>query len=74
MDEFDLNQMRFEIDNVSLKNTAVSFTQTKSVPETEDVNESPKPYISIGKLSLEKVKGTFESVPNKLFALSLIHI
>jgi len=68
MDEFDLNQMRFEIDNVALKNTAVSFTQTKSVPEIEDLNESPKPYISIGKLSLEKVKGTFESVPNKLFA------
>jgi hypothetical protein len=68
MNEFDLNQMRFEIDDVALKNTKVTFLQTKSVPETEDVNETPKPYISIGKLSLEDVEGTFESVPNKLFA------
>lgn len=65
IDEFDLEQMIFKIDEVALKNTRISYYQTKPLPETKDSEtDSPLPYLVLNELSLENVSAIYKSDPD----------
>ena len=71
-DKLDLETMRFELDQVDLRNTTASYKQTKPFVETIDTTESVLPYLVINSFTLNTVKANYNSLPDSLQANLLI--
>lgn len=73
VDAFDLDKMIFKVDEVTLKNTRLQYTQNKPLPETEDtLATTPLPFIGLNTLVLENVKAAYTSVPDGMNASATI--
>jgi hypothetical protein len=63
----DLEKMKFQVAEIALENTKVSYIQTKpSAPS--DTTESTLPYLSLDNLKLKNVIAHYKSVPDELIA------
>src|SRR5699024_337399 len=72
---FDLENSRFEVAELALENTSLSYEQTKSLPEnnsekTEDTDttETSLPFLSVDELSLKNVSVHYKSAPDGMQA------
>mgnify|MGYP003629615785 FL=1 len=72
MRKTDLETMRFEVGNVFLTDTRISYKQTKLLPVSEDTTEVPMPYIKIKQLKLNKVVVDYNSIPDGIQAYASI--
>src|SRR5699024_9764912 len=75
--DLDLNEMRYEIDQISLKNTQLSYVQTKAFAEDKpedkgtepgDTTASVLPFLRIGKIKLSHVTAYYKSEPDGIEA------
>ncbi|QWX84969.1 translocation/assembly module TamB domain-containing protein [Cellulophaga sp. HaHaR_3_176] len=64
VDEIDLENMHFEVDDLTLQNTNIKYKQTKAFPVTNDSTESKLPFISIDNLNIKEVFATYNSIPD----------
>src|SRR5699024_4799758 len=66
-ENFDLEKMRFDISEIDLKNTSLSYIQTKpSPPETvEDTAATALPFLSVDNLKLQNVTLHYKSAPDE---------
>ncbi len=72
-DDLNLEKMRFELDDILLKNTRVKVVQFLSPPPIpEDTSASPLPYISFNKIALRNIELSYQSVPDSLDARARI--
>ena len=62
----DVEQMRFDINNVTLKDGTVKYSQTKAIATTEE--EIPLPFIAIQNLDIKNTRVFYTSVPEYLDA------
>lgn len=68
-ENFDLETMRFEISEIALRNTTLSYTQTKPSPQTqEDTAATVLPFLSVDNLKLQNVTLHYNSVPDEISA------
>lgn len=71
MNKFSLNPMIFDIDELSLKNTAGSYIQTKELSDSEtpdeEENESTLPFIRVSELLIESVILSYHSPPTAMY-------
>lgn len=68
MDEMDLSQMKFYVDELAVKNTKGLFEITAAIPETPDTTASgPLPDISLNRISLNNVDFGFHNKPDSSF-------
>ncbi|PWH87207.1 translocation/assembly module TamB domain-containing protein [Brumimicrobium oceani] len=63
----DLEEMKFQVAEMALENTKVSYIQTKASAPS-DTTESTLPYLSLDNLKLKNVSAHYESVPDSMFA------
>jgi hypothetical protein len=68
MDKLDLDNMHYEIDDFTLRNSDINYKQTKPFITTEDTTSTQLPYIEIGDFNLDNVKANYNSVPDKQVA------
>ncbi len=68
IDEFDLENMRFEVDDIILFDTDLVYNQTRPFPVTEDTTETQLPYVSIENFELKNVNTTYSSISDSLVA------
>lgn len=70
MDDFDLDAMRFHIDELLLEETRVSYKQTKPLSPTTDTTSSTStlPKIIIDDLKIENLYLAYESIPDRMKA------
>ncbi|MUH35582.1 translocation/assembly module TamB [Zobellia amurskyensis] len=66
-DETDLEQLRFELDELKLSNTDIFYKQTKPFI-SEDTTETTLPYFAVDFLQLQNVKADYSSVPDSISA------
>ncbi len=64
----DLNALRFELDELSLADTEITYTQTKPFVAETDTTEPTLPVISINELTLDNVSINYHSLPDGLLA------
>ncbi len=69
-DDIDLEKMRFEVDEITLKNTSISYVLTQATPpkETDTTSVTNLPFFRLGKLQLENVNLHYQSVPDGMIA------
>lgn len=59
----DLNEMRFEAKALDIKNTKLSFIQTKAMEETPDTSDAALPFLSLDRLTFTNVRAFYQSAP-----------
>ncbi|NVN17990.1 translocation/assembly module TamB [Muricauda sp. HICW] len=64
--EFDLDEMNFGIDDFVLKDSQLSYEQTRTPPTSDDTSTSTPPKISIDGIQLEKVELVYNSDPDDI--------
>ncbi|TDT46805.1 uncharacterized protein DUF490 [Maribacter spongiicola] len=64
--EFDLEKMKFSLDELNLKNTQFSYNQTHPFPITEDTTSTVLPFIQLEDFKIENVAITYNSQPDGL--------
>ncbi len=66
INDFDLEKMRFAIDNVDLDQTHFVYQQTKLAPQTsEDTTATQLPFVHIESFNVSHVSLDYKSVPTK---------
>ncbi|WP_041557795.1 translocation/assembly module TamB domain-containing protein [Cellulophaga algicola] len=68
LEEFDLENMDFDVDNFELNNTTITYKQTKEFPVTEETTDTQLPHVSIRKFKLEHVTTRYNSIPDQIVA------
>lgn len=68
-DNFDLEKMKFEVAELTLKDTRIIYEQSKPFPPSTDTTASELPYLSLGNLSLKNVYAHYKSVPDGIDAV-----
>ena len=68
--EIDLEKMKFEVAELSIKNTIASFEQTTVMPPSKpkEPSESPLPILSVDHLELKNVIAQYKSIPDSMVA------
>ncbi|WP_019039299.1 translocation/assembly module TamB domain-containing protein [Psychroflexus tropicus] len=64
----DLQNSKFDLDQIHLKNTTLNYTQSATTAPEENSEESLLPWILIEDLSLTDVTVNYESIPDKTTA------
>ena len=64
--EFDLEKMKFSIDEFSLHNTRFSYLQTHPFPKREDTTSTVLPFIEVDEFSIHKLLVNYNSKPDGL--------
>ncbi|WP_423997509.1 translocation/assembly module TamB domain-containing protein [Maribacter sp. IgM3_T14_3] len=59
--EFDLERMKFSLDDLNLKNTEFTYNQTHPFPITEDTTSAVLPFIQLEDFKVENVAITYNS-------------
>lgn len=67
VDGFDLEKMKFSVENADLSDANIVFTQKKPLPESPD-STNILPIVKIGELTLNNVKAFYDSDPDKIKA------
>src|SRR5699024_797312 len=65
---FDLEKMRFAISEIALKNTNLSYIQTKPVPPETEEDTAAFPFLSVDNLKLDDVSLQYKSIPDGMTA------
>jgi len=65
-EEIDLQNMKFHIAEVNLKNTSVTFNQNKEAPPSEEEDTTKLPWILVDDLSISNVKINYNSRPQSI--------
>lgn len=76
MNKLNLDQLLFDIDELTLKNTVVFYEQTQLNEGTDTANVDTTailPTIRINELNLYQVQAIYHSPPTNLYASSTIH-
>tara|TARA_R110000850_G_scaffold80862_1_gene173488 strand:- start:27106 stop:32157 length:5052 start_codon:yes stop_codon:yes gene_type:complete len=68
VDEMDLESFRFHVNDLTIENTDIQYTQNKPFPESEDSDESPLPYIIVDNLQLKNITANYNAVPDGITA------
>lgn len=68
IDVLDIEKMHFEVDDLALRNATIAYKQTKPFPIAEDTIATTQPYVSVNDFTLDNVKATYNSLPDKLLA------
>lgn len=68
MDAFDLETMRFEIEEITVSDTNINYNQNKPFPIADDTTDTQLPYMSIENFVLENINTTYNSVPDSILA------
>ena len=68
MRKTNLEEMQFEIGDVYLANTQVTYKQTKPFPVSEDTTAAPMPLIKVNKLTINNVRVDYLSIPDGISA------
>ncbi|MBU2948840.1 translocation/assembly module TamB domain-containing protein [Zobellia uliginosa] len=66
-DETDLEKLRFELDELILSNTNISYRQTKPFVST-DTTMATMPYFTVSSLQFRNVQADYESIPDEISA------
>ncbi|GLB49257.1 translocation/assembly module TamB domain-containing protein [Neptunitalea lumnitzerae] len=66
MDSFDLDNMKFIIDQLSISNSNIVYQQNKELPTTEPESDSPLPYLGLHNITLKNVSANYKSVPDHI--------
>ncbi len=74
MDELDMETMLFHIDELQLRNTQITYKQTKPLPPSTDTTTSSSglPTLIVDDLILEDLELLYESTPDKMKAQASI--
>ena len=64
----DLQNSKFDLDQIHLKNTTLNYTQSANTAPEENTEESELPWILIEELSLTDVTVNYESIPDQTTA------
>ena len=65
---FNLDQMKFEIDNLEWKDSKITYEQTAPFPISEDTTETQLPLIKINNFKVANVIADYNSLPDELQA------
>ncbi|SFU45920.1 Family of unknown function [Pustulibacterium marinum] len=69
LNTFDLEAMRFEVDEAALRNTQITYEQLKPLPESTDTTAtSPLPFLEVDALELTNVTAKYRSQPDGMDA------
>jgi len=66
--EFNLEEMKFGVDDFVLKQSQISYDQTKAFPISNDTSSGPAPKISINDFEIEEVAIVYNSKPDGIRA------
>ncbi len=69
MEEFNLEKMRFRMEELALANTEIRYHQSKAFPVNNDTLQTTLPVIAIDQLSFTNLKASYNSIPDGLNAL-----
>ncbi len=72
VNQTNLEEMVFEIGDVRLANTNLTYKQTKPFPESEDTTAAPLPIIRVDRVTLKNVGASYDSEPDGLALLATI--
>ncbi|WP_324023943.1 translocation/assembly module TamB domain-containing protein [Maribacter sp. BPC-D8] len=64
--EFDLEKMKFSLDELNLNNTQFTYNQTHPFPVTEDTTSTALPFIKVEDFKVENVAVNYNSQPDGL--------
>ncbi|CAG2534412.1 Family of unknown function (DUF490) [Maribacter dokdonensis] len=64
--EFDLNSMKFSLDDFKLSNTQLQYVQSHEFPITEDTTSTALPHIEVEDFNVNNVNITYNSQPGGL--------
>ncbi|MCK0160829.1 translocation/assembly module TamB [Allomuricauda sp. F6463D] len=62
--EFNLEEMKFGVDDFALKNSQISYNQTQAIPVSNDTTAAPQPRISINDFEIVEVAIVYNSKPD----------
>ncbi|HUH47677.1 MAG TPA: hypothetical protein VLZ54_11030, partial [Arenibacter sp.] len=69
MKELDLELMKFHIDRAAIKNTQISYSQTKSAQtDTDTPSSSTLPYFVVDHLKITNTQADYHSLPEEITA------
>ncbi|MEP2280168.1 MAG: hypothetical protein ABJI11_12100, partial [Maribacter sp.] len=66
MSEFDLEAMKFSLDDFELTDTQFTYVQSHAFPITEDTTSTALPYIEVDDFNVKNVNITYDSQPDGL--------
>ncbi|RKM87614.1 hypothetical protein D7036_25120, partial [Aquimarina sp. BL5] len=65
VEDFDLESMFFEIDELEFTNSIINYNQTKPIISDTITSDDPLPVIKINALKIQDVKTNYKSIPEK---------
>jgi len=68
VDEMDLESFRLHVNDLTIENTDIQYTQNKPFPESEDSEEIPLPYIIVDNLQLKNITANYNAAPDGFVA------
>ncbi|UOB16120.1 translocation/assembly module TamB domain-containing protein [Abyssalbus ytuae] len=70
IDEFDLQNMRFKVNQSEIRNSFITYFQNDALKNQPDTPDAPAalPFISVKELIIQHVQAQYESSPEKLVA------
>ncbi len=73
VDNFDLETMRFEVDEFHLQDVSLSYEQSKPFPKTEDTTTTQLPFLRVDDFTLANIEANYKSKPDGLDMNFKIH-
>jgi translocation and assembly module TamB len=64
MTEFDLNEMKFSLEEFTLANTQFTYVQSHPFPVTQDTTRMKPPRIRVGDFNIKNLKVGYNSIPD----------
>lgn len=68
VEEMDLETFHFHVQDLTIENTDIQYTQNKPFPESEDSEESPLPLFIVDRLQLKNITANYNAVPDGFVA------
>ncbi len=68
MDQTNIGEMKFEVGSAKLKDSRITYIQTKPLPETTDTTETPLPYLALKNIQINNLSGLYQSDPDGIKA------
>lgn len=72
MDNFDLDAMRFDVDELELRKSKIEFAQYKTTTTTDTTNATQLPFITLGNIQIEETTLNYNSTPDSLNAYAYL--
>ena len=68
MDQTNMGEMKFEVESAKLRDSRITYVQTKPFPESDDASENSLPYLVLKNIQINNFVGHYQSDPEGIKA------